>query len=84
MTRAEAQEGLKSAARGANADAVRGVYQTDICPPCTGVCRQGRDCPGPAPDDAQIAARGIIVALLLSLVLWLALGVLGVLVWRAV
>jgi len=28
-----------------SADLIRKAFTSDTCPPCTGKCRQGRDCP---------------------------------------
>lgn len=42
------------------------------CPPCTGNCRQGRDCPLAQPDneDPLAPSRGIAVGLIIGIVFW--------------
>ena len=40
------------------------------CPPCDGLCREGRDCTARANSDAEVAAHMIVAAVLWGLVGW--------------
>jgi len=50
------------------------------CPPCDGLCREGRDCPARGESDAEVAAHMFVAAVLWGLVGWACL----VAVWAAV
>lgn len=41
------------------------------CPPCTGCCRQGRDCPAQQHEEDPLApSKGIALALVVGIAIW--------------